>query len=154
MLVLMASCINTVAHGHLKEDEALSNIKVGTTTKAEALHALGSPSSESSFGPTTWYYVSSIRQNRSIFSPQIIDQHVTEIAFDGSGVVASVKEYALKDGKNIEIATRTTPTEGQHLGFFEQIMGNLGRFNKDDSGTSNSHTHGNTGVPSPSGYPR
>jgi len=153
MLLIMASCVTTVTHGHLKEDEALANIKVGATTKDEALKALGSPSSESSFGPTTWYYVSSIKQTRSLFAPEITDQHVIEIAFDAGGIVSSIKQYALKDSQDIQIASRTTPSEGQQLGFFEQIFSNLGRFNKnaDDSGISNSHTHGSGGAPT--GYP-
>jgi outer membrane protein assembly factor BamE (lipoprotein component of BamABCDE complex) len=151
MLLIMTSCINTITRGHLKEDEAVASVKVGTTTKDEALKLLGSPSSESSFGPTTWYYVSSIKQSRSIMKPEIIDQHVTEIAFDSSGVVSSLKEYSLKDSKDVEIATRTTPSEGQELGFFEQLLGNLGRFNdNNNNSTSNSHTHGtipNVGAP-------
>jgi len=153
-ILLSLACTNTETRGHLKEDEALSTIKVGTTTKEEALKALGSPSSESSFGPKTWYYVSSIRKTHSILAPEIIDQHVIEIAFDAGGVVSEVKQYSLQDGKNIEIASRVTPSEGQQLGFFEQIFANLGRFNKNtDSGTgvSNSHTHGDGGAPT--GYP-
>ena len=43
------------------------------------------------------------------------------------------------------MASQTTPTEGQKLGFFEQMISNLGRFNNNSSGTSNSHTHGNHG---------
>jgi outer membrane protein assembly factor BamE (lipoprotein component of BamABCDE complex) len=148
--MLSASCVNTVNRGHLKEDEALSTIKVGVTTRAEVAKQLGSPSSESSFGNKTWYYVSSIRQNRAAFAPQIVEQHTIEIAFDANDVVSSLKEYSLADSKNIEIAKRTTPAEGQQLGFFEQIVANLGRFNKKDDGISNNHGHSST---APTGYP-
>ena len=85
----------------------------------------GSPSSESTFGPLTWYYVSSIHEHRSIMPEKVVDQHVIEIAFDSNGVVTSLKQYTLADGKNIEVASDTTPTEGQRLGFFEQIFDNL-----------------------------
>ena len=151
MALLAAACVNTVTHGHLKEDESLASIKVGSTTKAEALKALGSPSSESNFGPLTWYYVSSIKQNRSLFAPEITDQRVVEVGFNDQGVVASIKQYSLSDSKKIEVAQRTTPAEGQSLGFFEQLMGNLGRFNKDDTSTGVSHTHSTIGAPG--GYP-
>jgi hypothetical protein len=73
-----------------------------------------------------------------------------EIAFDANDVVSSVKQYSLADSKNIQIAERTTPTEGQHLGFFEQIFANLGRFNKDTNGNPASNTHGSS---APTGYP-
>jgi len=150
VLLALSSCVNTVTRGHLKEDEAISHIKIGITSKSEVAKELGSPSSESSFGDKTWYYISTIKQNRSIFAPRIVDQHTTEILFDANDIVASIKEYSLADSKKIAIAERITPTEGQHLGFFEQIFANLGRFNKDDGGTSNNHGHSST---SPTGYP-
>jgi outer membrane protein assembly factor BamE (lipoprotein component of BamABCDE complex) len=148
---ICAACTNTVNRGHLKEDEAVSQIKVGITSKSEVAKDLGSPSSESSFGGKTWYYVSTIRQNRSLLAPKIIDQHTLEIAFDANDTVSSIKEYSLADSKNVEMAKRVTPSEGQQLGFFEQIFANLGRFNKSaDNSTSNDHGHSST---SPTGYP-
>jgi outer membrane protein assembly factor BamE (lipoprotein component of BamABCDE complex) len=151
MVLMLVACATTIPRGHLKEDESLTDIKIGTTTKDDVQKILGSPSSESSFGPTTWYYVSSTHQTRSILPTKIVDQHVIEVAFDSSGNVSSLRQYSLADGKNVEVASDVTPTEGQKLGFFEQIFSNLGRFNNNkDGGTSNSHTHGST---SPTGYP-
>lgn len=151
LVFILASCTTIVNRGHLKEDEEIARIQVGVTNQSEVLKELGSPSSESSFGPKTWYYVSSIRQNRPILEPKIIDEHTVEIAFDAQGVVTSVKQYSLADAKNFQIAKRYTPTEGQQLGFFEQIFANLGRFNKNgDSGIGNDHGHGST---APTGYP-
>ena len=150
-MAVLSACVTTVTQGHLKEDEAISAIHIGTTTKDEALKALGSPSSQSSFGPLAWYYVSSVKKNRSLFAPTIADQRVLEIGFDNKGVVSSIRNYSLADSKNIEIASRTTPAEGQTLGFFEQIMSNLGRFNKDDNSSGVSHTHSTIGAPG--GYP-
>jgi outer membrane protein assembly factor BamE (lipoprotein component of BamABCDE complex) len=153
MVLVLASCVNSVHQGHLKEDEVLSGIKPGMTTKEQVENLLGSPSSESTFGPKTWYYVSDIRENRSILPPKVVEQHVAEIAFDANGVVTSLKQYSLADGKNVQIATNSTPTEGQKLGFFEQVLGNLGRFNNNnDTGVSNSHTHGDT-IPGQTTYP-
>ena len=133
MVLALIACATTVPRGHLKEDEALTDIHTGTTTQDEVEKHLGSPSSKSTFGPSTWYYVSSIRVTRSILPPKIIDQHVIEIGFDNAGVVTSIKQYALADSKNIEVATETTPTEGQKLGFFEQVLSNLGRFNNNNA---------------------
>jgi outer membrane protein assembly factor BamE (lipoprotein component of BamABCDE complex) len=155
MALIMSACVTTITRGHLKEDEAMGNIKIGVTTREETAKVLGSPSSESTFGPKKWYYVSSIRHNRSLLAPKVVDQRVTEIAFNENNVVSGVKEYSLKDSKPIEIASNITPTEGQQLGFFEQIFSNLGRFNKKDDATSNNHGHsGSAGVPGGSGVYR
>lgn len=151
-MLFIASCTNTVNRGHLKEDEAMARIKVGITTENQVRQELGSPSSESSFGPKTWYYVSSIYQNRAILAPRVIDQHTTEIAFNEEHVVSSIKEYSLADSKDVQIEQRITPSEGQHLGFFEQVFSNLGRFNKDKNSTDINHGHSSTGS-APTGYP-
>ncbi|MEI7668546.1 MAG: outer membrane protein assembly factor BamE, partial [Pseudomonadota bacterium] len=150
LVLLFSSCVNTVNRGHIKEDDEIAQIKTGVTTKSEVSKILGSPSSESSFGDKTWYYVSVVKENRSILSPKIVEQKSTEIIFDNNDVVKTVKQYSLNDSKNIEISKRITETEGEHLGFFEQIFANLGRFNKDSDKTSN--RHGGTGG-SPTGYP-
>ena len=145
MALLITACAIDTPRGHLKDDESLTSIKTGVTTKDEVQKLMGSPSSESTFGPPTWYYVSSIHQTRSILAPKITDQHVLEIAFDSTGVVNGVKQYSLADSKEVDMASQTTPTEGQKLGFFEQILSNLGRFNNNNANSaSNSHTHGTT----------
>lgn len=151
LVFFLSSCAHTVNTGHLKEDEALTNIKVGTTTRVEVAKQLGSPSCESSFSPKTWYYVSSIQKASAILPPKIVDEHTVEIAFDQNDVVSSIKEYSLKDSKNIEMVKRSTPTEGEKLSFFEQVFANLGRFNKDNGTNGVQNTH--APLPSPNGYP-
>lgn len=147
-IVILGACATIVERGHLKEDEVVAQIHIGQTTKAETMKLLGSPSSESSFGPPTWYYVSAIRKTRAVFAPEVIDQRVLEVAFDSGGVVTAIRHYSMADSKDIQIASQTTPSEGQSLGFFEQIVSNLGRFNKQDDATSNNHGHsGGAGVP-------
>ena len=129
--LFIAACATPVSRGHIHEPEAISTIKPGVTSRDEVLQLLGSPSSESSFGLATWYYISSVKEVRSVFTPKVKEQNVTEVVFNNVGVVSSVRNYTLADGKQIDTVSRITPTEGQQLGFFEQIMGNLGRFNKE-----------------------
>lgn len=135
--LFVAACATPVSRGHIHEPEAVQAIKPGKTSRDEVQQLLGSPSSESSFGLMTWYYISSVKEVRSISAPKVVEQNVTEVAFDKAGVVSTVKNYTLADGKKVDTVSRITPTEGQQLGFFEQIMGNLGRFNKEgQSGAS------------------
>jgi outer membrane protein assembly factor BamE (lipoprotein component of BamABCDE complex) len=150
-IALLAACATDVTRGHPAEAEFLASVKPGVTTQAETLRLLGSPSSQSSFGPPTWYYISSVRQTRAVFAPRILDQHVTEIDFDANKKVSEIKQYTFADSKPVAMNGHVTPSEGQSLGFFEQIVSNLGRFNKQSGsggGINNSHTHGNpSGVP-------
>lgn len=147
MLVLIAlvitGCDPIVENRGHKEDVPIADIiKPSVSTREEVAEKLGSPSTQSSFGEETWYYITAVRHSRAILAPEITQQNVTRIVFDPSGIVKSVNQYTLDDSKDIEVVTRETPTEGHSLGFIEQVMGNLGRFNKTDkskSSTSNNH---------------
>ena len=115
------------ALGHTKE------IVVGTTTRDDVRTLLGSPSLTNNFGEETWYYISKQKKAVAFLKPEITDQHVTRITFDQTGIVTHLENKTLKDSEQIQVAKEVTPTEGQQLGFFEQMLGNVGRFNAAES---------------------
>jgi len=139
---LLAGCSPIIdERGHRDDEPITSLVKVGSA-QTEVAEKLGSPSTKSNFGDETWYYIKARKESRAILAPAITEQHVTRITFGTDQMVSKIDEYDLKDGKEVEIVTRETPTEGHRLGFFEQILGNLGRFNKDpakNSSTDNKH---------------
>jgi outer membrane protein assembly factor BamE (lipoprotein component of BamABCDE complex) len=150
MQVFAGLCVLTVAacspivddRGHRWDTPVNELVTLNVTTRDEVREKLGSPSTQSTFGDETWYYINAVKKSRGILSPEITEQQVTRIVFDASGVVASMNQYNLKDGQNISIVTRETPTEGHSLGFVEQIMGNIGRFNKGSSGSVTDNRRG------------
>ena len=44
------------------------------------------------------------------------------------GRVRDIKQYELKDGKEVDMVARKTPTSGKELTVLEQILGNVGKF--------------------------
>lgn len=119
------------SRGYRTEAPVADQIKVDASTREDVIRTLGSPSSQSNFGDETWYYISAVKERRGILAPEVVDQQVTQVVFDTGGIVKGVKTYGLKDSREVNIVSRETPTEGHKLGFIEQIVGNLGRFNKD-----------------------
>lgn len=115
--------------GYMKDGDLKEKVIVGKSTKDEVLAELGSPSSQSSFGNETWYYISSREETHAFLSPKITEQNVMRIEFDGAGVVSAVSDYDKESAKKFDIVKRTTPTEGHSMGVVEQFLGNLGRFN-------------------------
>lgn len=131
------------SRGHLSTDRVADTIQVNQTTKDALQQQLGSPSSTSTFGTETWYYISSKKERKAFFDPKIVEQDVTRIEFDSAGIVSKVEHYTLADGKKIALVKRETPTEGHSLGVMEQLLGNLGRFNKARDRTGGSAAGGN-----------
>lgn len=129
-LALAACSPKVETGGYIRDGDVKASITPGVTTRDEVSAMLGSPSARSSFGAETWYYVTNRKETYGFLKPEVVEQDVLRIEFDSGGVVSSAKGYTREDGQDIEMARRVTPTEGHELGFFEQIMGNIGRFNK------------------------
>jgi outer membrane protein assembly factor BamE (lipoprotein component of BamABCDE complex) len=129
----LAACSPMIdQRGNLPDEDKLAAIQPGVTTRDAVSHLLGTPSSIATFDDKTWYYISRRTEQTAFFAPQVMDQQVIAVAFDEQGVVREVDRHGLADGRPIEPSARETPSAGRELGFFEQLLGNLGRFNKDE----------------------
>lgn len=127
------ACSPTIdLHGNLPTERKLAEIKPGTSDRSAVSEGLGTPSAVATFDTETWYYVSQKTKTFAFFEPEILEQRVIAVRFDSNGVVQSVDNYQLSDGRAIEPVDRKTPTAGKELGLFEQLLGNIGRFSKKD----------------------
>lgn len=125
----LAGCAPDVEkRGELPERSEIAQIHPGTTTRTEVASLLGSPSSTGVFDPDNWYYISRETKQISFFDPNVLDQQVYVIRFDGNGVVKSVEHKSLRDAEDVPMAPGATPAPGRELTFMEQVLGNIGRF--------------------------
>lgn len=141
----LAGCATDVnLRGNLPEKDDLAQIHPGTTTREQVAKLLGTPSSTGIFDQNSWYYISRKTKQISFLDPEVLDQEVYVINFNGNGVVSSVDHKNLKDGRDIAMAPGATPAPGRELTFLEQVLGNIGRFNK---GGGSAEDTGNTEAP-------
>ena len=111
--------------------EDIATIEIGVHTKDHVLNKLGSPSNQSSFGQDTWYYMSERTETTAFFAPELKERQIIVVKFNQHGVVEDLDILGKDIAENVEPAERTTPTAGNTLNVIEQLMSNLGRFNKD-----------------------
>lgn len=137
LLGATAACSPTIdARGNMPAPDRLAEIKPGRFTKSDVVALLGSPASTSVFGDDRWYYISSKMETFAFFKPEELERQVVVIDFDKTGSVTSVRKLGLKDGHDVAISTRETPTAGRDMSVLEQLLGNVGKFNdkaKDDA---------------------
>ena len=115
--------------GYQVDQQSLDQIKVGATTKPQALALMGTPSTTSTVGGDAWYYIGQKMSRALAFMPaKMTDQSVLAIYFDKSGKVARIANYGMQDGKVFDFVSRTTPTCGQEPNFLRNIMTGLFRF--------------------------
>jgi len=128
--VALAACQPTIdQRGNLPDDKKISAIEPGVTTKQAVSQLLGTPSSVSTFGDKTWYYISRRTEQTAFFNPQVLDQQVIVVGFDEGGIVRNVQHLNLADSRPVDPSPRETPSAGKELSFVEQLLGNLGKFN-------------------------
>lgn len=125
-----AGCTENVAtRGNMPAPELVDNLKVGVQTKDQVVQLLGSPSNIGTFSDNTWYYIGIKTEQTAFFKPSPVEQQVLQIKFDDGGVIKDVTRLGLDDAQQVAFNTNQTPTAGKELGFFEQLFGNVGRFN-------------------------
>jgi outer membrane protein assembly factor BamE (lipoprotein component of BamABCDE complex) len=114
--------------GYQAIDHQPQDVKVGMDTKSTVLDQLGSPSSQSTFDPNTWYYITQLSAEIGYHKPRVTKRIVVAISFDkDSEKVTKIDQYSLKDGKVMAYNDRETPTRGRELSWVEQLLGNVGR---------------------------
>ncbi|MFW0778093.1 MAG: outer membrane protein assembly factor BamE [Rickettsiales bacterium] len=130
-ILLLSACEPKIDNrGYVNADAWQEAITVGSTSREEILARFGSPSVQSSFGDETWYYISARKETTAFFKPDLAEQQVVRLVFDENGLVSSVESYDKENSQDFDLATRVTPTEGHKLTFIEQLIGNIGRFNR------------------------
>ncbi len=131
LLLPIAACSPKVDNkGYVKQADLSEQIKIGQTTKQEIIDNFGSPSSQSSFGSETWYYINNRLETMGFLKPDVVAQDITRIEFDTAGIVSKIENYGSDKITDVKNVGRITPTEGHTMGFIEQTLGNVGRFNK------------------------
>jgi len=115
--------------GYQVDEDTLAQVKVGATTKPEALALLGTPPTTSTVGGDAWYYIGQKMKHTLEFMPvQMTDQHVLAVYFNKDGKVDRIANYGMQDGKVFDFVSRTTPTGGSEPDFIRNMMGGLFRF--------------------------
>ena len=125
----LSGCISyRTAHGYvLERGETALTARSGVDTKESVLAKYGEPSLIGTFDRNAWYYVSALDASRAFFKPNITARTVVAFHFDDAGVVSKVDTIDLADSVEIDVASRETPTRGKELGFWEQLLGNVGQ---------------------------
>jgi outer membrane protein assembly factor BamE (lipoprotein component of BamABCDE complex) len=129
--VLAACSPEKVVHGTLPDKELVAEIKPGQTRQEDVTRILGTPSATATFDKETWYYVGERTETLAFFKPDVLEHRVVVVRFDKEGVVRDIEQVdATKAGKDVSLVERETPTKGKELTILQQLIGNVGRFNK------------------------
>ena len=129
-LLLASACTPTEAiRGNIVEDYRMAEVIPGVSSRTSVLQSLGSPTTVAPFDDNVWYYIGQKTEKRGIFDPKVVDKKTVVVAFNADGIVDTIEniDADLIDVPNVR---RKTPTSGNDITVMEQLIGNVGRFNK------------------------
>jgi outer membrane protein assembly factor BamE (lipoprotein component of BamABCDE complex) len=120
----LAGCLmgEEFQRGYMVDQRAIAQLKPGMNAE-KVLETLGTPSTVSTVGNRTWYYISQRSRRTFQFANEtVVDQKVTAVYFDKNLKVERVALYGLQDGRVFDFLSRTTPSGGEDLSFIGQIF--------------------------------
>ena len=131
--LLLAGCSifapTPTMRGNKVDADQLKELVPGTSTRADVTALIGSPTARATFDDNTWIYISEVTAPRIGRTPGVLDQNVVALNFDDQGVLREVKKLDQEDSVPVTIVARSTPSPGTEASFFQQLFGNIGRFN-------------------------
>ena len=131
---ILSSCAQPInIHGNRVSLKSFDIIEPGKTTEQQVLEQLGKPVVTQDYGSKSWIYVESKSQKTVLSGREFINRKIVRVSFNKKGIATSVDIIPYDKESNPNIATRKTPTAGQEITVFQQLIGNFGRFeNKND----------------------
>jgi outer membrane protein assembly factor BamE (lipoprotein component of BamABCDE complex) len=129
---LAGGCAETLdTHGQVVLPSQLAKIKPGETTQAQVRQLLGTPSATGTLNDQRWYYITSVVGQKAFNPYDLKSRRTLVLDFDPSStVVTSMVQRTEADGKALDPDRAMTETQGQTMGFFDQMFGNMGLGNK------------------------
>lgn len=115
--------------GFVMDDGLIAQVKIGTDVH-KVLEILGTPSTTSTVGNRTFYYISqTVRRRFQFQNPQVVDQQVLVVYFNKGFKVERIANYGLQDGVPFDFISRTTPSGGEEQSFLRNLFRGVTRFN-------------------------
>lgn len=115
--------------GNFLQDYQIAEVEVGKDTPSDVMQKLGSPTTRAPFDNRIWYYIGQETEKRGILDPDVTDERIIVVTFNDRGVVETMEDV---DNQRLDLpyVKRKTPTSGNEMTAVQQLVGNLGRFNK------------------------
>ena len=111
-----------IQNGYVVDEQTLALVPPGSS-KEQVFLSLGTPSATATFDSEVFYYISQTRKRAVAFmKPSLQQQTVLAVYFNKDGEVDHLAHYSLKDGRVVDMLSRTTPTGGVEKTFLMRLL--------------------------------
>jgi len=132
LVLLLAGCgwlaPAPVVRGNHPEADELKELVPGTSTKQDVTALIGSPTAHATFDDNTWLYIGEVTKPQIGGTNEVLNQQVVVLTFDQQGVLRGIARRSQQDSLPVAVVSNTTPAPGSEATFFQQLLGNVGKF--------------------------
>ncbi len=130
-VVLLSACTPTKAvRGTLLDDYNISQVVPGVSSQSDVMRALGSPTTTDPFNTDIWYYIGQKTEKKGILDPKVTAERIFRLTFDPTTRILEDMTPVDTARNDIPINRDATPTSGTEMNAVQQMIGNMGKFNK------------------------
>ncbi len=151
VLLLLGACsffeATSQVRGNRVDADLLSELVVGTSSRADVVSLLGSPTARASFDDNTWLYIGQVTRPEIARTQAVLSQEVIVLTFDDGGVLRKMQRLNKGDALPVDVVARATPSPGSSASFMQQLLGNVGRYNPIPSAPGGSASNTGGGIP-------
>lgn len=114
-----------IHRGYVFDDQTLGQVKIGAPAE-QVLTILGTPTTTSTVGGDAWYYISQkVEQPLPSMPQHVTDQRIYAVYFDKNKRLTRIANYALEDGKVVDMTSRQTVTGGGESRLLQSMLKQL-----------------------------
>lgn len=127
ILLINSSCVyKKIVNGQLPNIDLVKSLEIGKDKKKTVINILGSPSFFGEYEDNSIYYAKIDSKQIAFLNPDVVNQNILQLKFDKNNILKKIYLYNKNDGLKVAMSNLETKTTGKKIGFFEQLLGNLG----------------------------
>ena len=129
-IMVLGACTPTISErGNIVKDYQIEQVAIGVHTRLDVLKIMGSPTTQAPFNDNLWYYIGQKTEKRGVFDPKVAEERIVAVKFDPEGIVRVIEDVE-SERVGIPIERSKTKTHGNEITLPQQLLGNLGKFNR------------------------
>tara|TARA_B100000575_G_scaffold156703_1_gene125082 strand:+ start:295 stop:738 length:444 start_codon:yes stop_codon:yes gene_type:complete len=133
LLLNISSCSTQIEkRGYIFNEGSQEKLSEGMA-KIDVLSLMGSPSTTSQNNGDKFYYISNKFYKYAFLTPREIERTVVVIGFGQNELVATIEEYALRDGKVVDYKSEKTVPGGTQATILQDLFDTSGRYTSSEA---------------------
>lgn len=117
--------------GYVPSEIEISDLRIGSSTKEDAIMKLGEPLTDGSSSANFLLYVQKKVEVIAFLRPRIDDRKVVKLTFDDRSILSGIDFYDEVAEEVFESDQNIVVSEGRKLTFWQQMFGNIGNFSSE-----------------------